>query len=150
MDSSKESVQGERCGSFGIASVLQSVDSFLMKMDLSEELNSYLIPKSTSEFPFVASADMIVIMSLELLPEVRRSLLFFCISESRIKSLASYLAIDGTEILLEDKSSAFGESSIRTVNGHNVHMLAYNQGNTGMSRKQIAPILLDFFSSEVS
>ena len=150
MDSSKESVQGERCGSFGIASVLQSVDSFLMKEDLSEELNSYLIPKSTRELSSVVSADMIVIMSLELLPEVRRSLLFFCISESRIKSLASYLAINGSEILLEDRSSARGESSILTVNGHNVHMLAYNQGNTGMSRKQIAPILLDFFSSEIS
>ena len=157
-DTSRDSVQSERCGSFGIASVLQSVDSFLMKKDLNDELSSYLIPTIASASPLPVSvpvpvsvlADMLVIMSLELLPEVRRSLLFFCTSESRIKSLSSYLAITGTDILLEDRSNIPGVPSVRTVNGQNVYMLAYNQGNTAMSRKQIAPILLDFYSSEIS
>jgi exopolyphosphatase len=153
-DTSKDSVQSEHRGSFGIASVLQSVDSFLMKKDLSDELSSYLIPTtaSASSLPVAVPvlADMLVIMSLELLPKVRRSLLFFCTSESRIKSLSSYLAIKGTDILLEDRSNIPGVPSVRTVNGQNVYMLAYNQGNTAMSRKQIAPILLDFYSSEIS
>jgi exopolyphosphatase len=155
-DTSKDPVQSERCGSFGIASVLQSVDSFLMKKDLNDELSSYLIPTIASAsslqvpVPVSVLADMLVIMSLELLPEVRRSLLFFCTSESRIKRLSSYLAIKGTDILLEDRSNIPGVPSVRTVNGQNVYMLAYNQGNTAMSRKQIAPILLDFYSSEIS
>ena len=156
IDSSKDSVQSERCGSFGIASVLQSVDSFLMKKDLSDELSSYLIPTTTSDsslpapVPVSVLADMLVIMSLELLPDVRRSLLFFCTSESRTKSLSSYLTIKGADIFLEKRSKIPGVPSVRTVNGQNVYMLAYNQGNTAMSRKQIAPILLDFYSSEMS
>jgi inorganic pyrophosphatase/exopolyphosphatase len=157
-DESKETSRKQQ-GSFGIASVLQSAESFLLKADLDIELNSYFFPFPVSEDcisvpslspPSGSKApvpDMLVIMNLEFTPQLSRSLLFFSHSEDRIRSLSAYLCAEGEALQLTAIDSPKGNPSMRACNGGNIFVLACKQGNTDMSRKQIAPFLSSYYSS---
>jgi inorganic pyrophosphatase/exopolyphosphatase len=155
---SKETSRKQQ-GSFGIASVLQSAESFLLKADLDIELNSYFFPLPVIEdcmsVPSMSSPasskapvpDMLVIMNLEFTPQLSRSLLFFSSSEDRIRSLSAYLCAEGEALQLQEIGSRKGNPSLRACNGGDIYVLAYEQGNTDMSRKQIAPFLSSYYSS---
>jgi inorganic pyrophosphatase/exopolyphosphatase len=156
-DESKETSRKQ--GSFGIASVLQSAESFLLKADLDIELNSYFFPLPVIEDcmsvpsmspPACSKApvpDMLVIMNLEFTPKLSRSLLFFSNSKDRIRSLSAYLCAEGEALQLQEIDSLKGNPSLRACNGGDIYVLAYEQGNTDMSRKQIAPFLSSYYSS---
>lgn len=157
-DVSKETSQKQQ-GSFGIASVLQSAESFLLKEDLDTELDSYFysspVTGDCNSVPSLSSPaglkvpvpDMLVIMNLEFTPQLSRSLLFFSSSEDRIRSLYAYLCAEGDALQLKAIDSYKGNPSMRACSGGNVYVLAYQQGNTDMSRKQIAPFLSNYYSS---
>ena len=158
-DVSKEASLEQR-GSLGIASVLQSADSFLLKSDLDSELNSYFFPSSVTvdgislqiqpDVSTIPAPDMLVIMNLEFKPKLSRSILFFSSSEARIRNLSAYLSAEGGALQLTELDSAHGNPSVRACSGGNIYVLAYQQGNTDMSRKQIAPFLSSYYSSKSS
>ena len=158
-DVSKEASLEQR-GSLGIASVLQSADSFLLKSDLDSELNSYFFPSSVTvdgislqiqpDVSTIPASDMLVIMNLEFKPKLSRSILFFSSSEARIRNLSAYLSAEGGALQLTELDSAHGNPSVRACSGGNIYVLAYQQGNTDMSRKQIAPFLSSYYSSKSS
>lgn len=158
-DDVSEEISREEQGSFGIASVLQSAESFLLKSDLDSELDSLffsspenedcssvpsLSPPAGSKVPV---PDMLVIMNLEFTPKLSRSLLFFSSSKDRIRSLSAHLHAEGKILQLTATDSLTGNPSVRVCNRGNIYVLAYEQGNTDMSRKQVAPFLSNYYSS---
>mmetsp|Transcript_31137 Transcript_31137/g.29697 ORF Transcript_31137/g.29697 Transcript_31137/m.29697 type:complete len:449 (-) Transcript_31137:68-1414(-) len=137
-------------GSFGISSVLQPLNLFIVKNDLNDELNAYFnsnkistAPSSSSDKTDLRSKDMFVIMGLTVEPKLNRELMFYSHSKNRIHQLESYLEVKGGHVNL----SILTIPSIIHLEGGDVYVLAYNQGNIEMSRKQIAPLLSDFYSS---
>ena len=141
-------------GLYAISSVLQSASSFLRKSDLDKVLqNTFYCTKREAadcneESPSsTVPADLLVIMGLELFPSIRRSLLFFSPSEKRLRNLSTYLAINCTDMKLSTLVTEPDYPASRSLDGGDVHMLAFDQGNTDLSRKQIAPIVSKFYET---
>jgi exopolyphosphatase len=137
-------------GSFGIASVLQPLDLFVVKNDLNDELDGYFnsdksstIPDDSLDFD-LRCKDMLVIMGLTVEPKLNRELIFYSHSKNRIQQLNLYVETTGGHIKLSILTAI---PSVIHLEGGDVYVLAYNQGNIEMSRKQIAPLLSDFYSS---
>ena len=115
---------------FGIAAVLQPLTSFLTKSDLNDEMTEF----------FSKNNDLLVIMTFVLKPSPRREILCISRSAERMKSLTAYLtSIDALKLspieLIPTQCSLDG-----------VVLCAYEQGNLAMSRKQIAPLLVEYYA----
>ena len=116
---------------FGIAAVLQPLTSFLSKKDLNEEVTEF----------FSKDNDLLVIMTFVLKPSPRREILCISRSAERMKSLTAYLTSNDALKLSPIELT----STQCSIDG--VVLCAYEQGNLAMSRKQIAPLLVDYYTS---
>ena len=149
--------------SFGVASVLQSAESFLKKKDLDDELQSYfstLTDLSTSaadssDDPKVLEVNtLMAIMFLTFHPQLRRSLLFFSDNEDTITALTAYLSTNSLDLNLSELEVDFDlfvhrdQGTPHRLGGRkNIFMTGYHQENLEMSRKQVAPIISNFCSN---
>ena len=140
-------------GLYAISSVLQSASSFLRKGDLDSVLQNAFYCKlpeaSNDEEPLscTSPADLLVIMGLELFPTVRRSLLLFSPSEKRLRNLSTYFAVNFGDMRLQTLATEPDYPACRSLDGGDVYMLAFDQGNAELSRKQIAPIIAKFYET---
>lgn len=115
---------------FGVASVLQSMSDFLKKENIYQSLLDDHFPE----------CDFSAIMFLKLIDDVpHRQLVLASPNENLIRDLLDYL--DGNELL---QPTVVGRSCDSLTN---IQMVQIEQGNTKASRKQVAPILMDFYRS---
>jgi exopolyphosphatase len=129
-------------GLFGISAVLQPLESFLQKPDLAVELSNYL---TSSDSSGTRLKDVLVVMGFLIKPHPQRELLVFSTDKSRITALSQYLASEkcrGADF----HAMKNAPKTITASSGETVHVLAYHQGNVALSRKQIAPMLSEFYS----
>lgn len=140
-------------GLYAISSVLQSASSFLRKGDLDSVLQNAFyckIPDASNDeeaLSCTSPADLLVIMGLELFPTVRRSLLLFSPSEKRLRNLFTYFAVNSGDMRLQTLATEPDYPVFRSLDGGDVYMLAFDQGNAELSRKQIAPIIAKFYET---
>jgi len=111
---------------------LQPVSTFLIKPDLQVALASYF-----SE-PY-RNHDLLVVMTFVMKPAPRRELLFFAQTQERMDALVAFL--EGKKDLLQ-----LAAIDVDAVEIGGLRVRAYAQGNVGMSRKQVAPLLTELYS----
>lgn len=133
---------------FGISSVLLSVLDFATsKPDLAKAVSSYL---DGEKGPVL---DAFVVMNLVMEPSLQRGLMIFSRDETRIAQIHSFL----TKKYCDDESNesktiidVVEETSIDSAAAQSfldagLHYKIYQQGNLKASRKQVAPLLSDFY-----
>ena len=123
--------------SFGVASVLQPMDDFMEKHGGLNSLKSPCLE-------FVNSFEVFVIMFFSFTNSIgqytgpQRQLVLMAKSEESLQEAASFLKQDTTLQLEEVKRSTTSED---------INLVCFKQGNPKASRKQLAPILMDYFKS---
>ena len=109
----------------------QPAAAFLTKPDLPEALSAYF-----SE-PY-RNHDLLAVMTFVVKPTPRRELLFFAQTQARMDALTAFLGKqDQLQLTAIDLDAA-------EIGG--LRVSAYAQGNVGMSRKQVAPLLTELYS----
>jgi len=123
-------------GSFGVASVLQSMNDFMEKHNWMNSLDS-----TCQEF--VNSFEVFVIMFFSFSNSdgkdtgPQRQLALLAKSEESLKKVANFLKQD-TALQLEE---------VKRSESNDMYLLGFKQGNPKASRKQVAPILMNYFKS---
>lgn len=132
----------------GISSVLLPAVDFMGKSDLASSV-SYYFNEGNDGIP----VQLLVVMTLSLLPQPQRELVIFSPSLELIDRISSYLVSDCPDLLLELHGSS-PEELIAPAYGLGISgvdkfwMVKGSQSNMKMSRKQVAPILIDYFRKE--
>ena len=114
----------------GISSVLLPIVDLVAKTDFTRTITNY-----------VESLDLVVIMTFTTSPAPRREIFFASRSASRLSALEAFLQEQGQLQLQEQQLP----QTVSTIAGNRV--LCYKQGNIKASRKQIQPILSDFYKA---
>ena len=106
--------------------------------------------------------ELLLVMSTVYQPEFRRELLIASHDEARADALATFLQVAGGAVELEplpvslsasasaSRSNEVGKDGRLCVTGADgavLHVRAFYQGNSKASRKQIAPLVHEFYSS---
>jgi len=158
----------------GIASTLLPVQQFLEKHGSTNDVRQYMACPTlerkscvddedrASECEPIQPLELLLVMSTVYRPKFRRELLIVSYDEARADALAFFLQGTGDATMLEPLSLAVSASApdIRSGNvgeigklrvagadGVSLHMRAFHQGNSKASRKQIAPLVQEFYSA---
>lgn len=116
-------------GSFGVASILQPLSDFLEKPGIWEAISTYF-----------AGEKVLVIMCLAIVDGAPSRQLAICgQNRDMIDALVSHLDADASLGIEVTREESF------VVNAKDLHTVRIAQGNSKASRKQVAPILMDFF-----
>jgi len=116
---------------FGVSSVLQSMDEFLTKANVSQSLVDLCFP----------GCDFVGVMFLVIEKDIpRRQLLLASPHEKLMKELVMYLEKQPDSILQPTVVD------IRYDSKTQLHLVQIEQGNPKASRKQLAPILMEFYN----
>eukprot|EP00559_Dactyliosolen_fragilissimus_P001252 CAMPEP_0184864868 /NCGR_PEP_ID=MMETSP0580-20130426/16164_1 /TAXON_ID=1118495 /ORGANISM="Dactyliosolen fragilissimus" /LENGTH=478 /DNA_ID=CAMNT_0027363797 /DNA_START=308 /DNA_END=1744 /DNA_ORIENTATION=+ len=122
---------------FGISSVLLQLDSLVSKEEFHKQLETYMNEE--------ADVPLLVVMAMILRDgKPQRELMLVANDDNLLENL--------TKFLLFNNSAAFLQLSevVNRSNTNNINMVRMNQANSKGSRKQVAPILLEFFSRNKS
>lgn len=137
---------------FGISAIIMPIEQFVMTSDLEESLNKYLC---RDPFPL----DLFVVISFIPSSEnPRKQICLYSKNAILLERIILYLQKESFQLML-NKSIYSGEhnpieqedlvimtETINRMKKKNVYMAVFEQGNLKISRKQLAPILCDFFS----
>lgn len=120
---------------FGSSSILLDMDSLLTKPNFVEETISYM---NESEIPLLA------ILGLKLIGQSTQRELLLCGSDRNlVNNIADYILTNpAAKKAMQSEEKALEKDTGALVVRH------FQQGNPKASRKQVAPILLNFFSQE--
>jgi len=147
----------------GIASTLLPIMQFLEKEDSCAQMAQYMscpiLEGSSSEAGAEAAAttieplEMLLVMSTVYTPEFRRELLLASFDEEKVDALATFLQAQGNSIRLQPLPMpmpvpvlvADADAAAEAV--HGLHLRVFHQGNAKASRKQIAPLVQQFYGS---
>lgn len=116
----------------GVAAVLQPVTRFLTKPDLVEQLEDFFRNSNN---------DVLVVMTFLLQPVSRRELLFVTRTSERLQSMTDFFTSNAALSL-----SSIGLTPTQANLG-GFKLAAYHQQNLSMSRKQVAPLLVEYYST---
>ena len=120
---------------FGSSSILLDVDSFLTKPNVVEETISYM---NESEIPLLA------VLGLKVIGQFMKRELLLCGSDrSLVNNMADYILTNpAAKMAMQSEEKPVEKDTGALVVRH------FQQGNPKASRKQVAPILLNFFSQD--
>jgi hypothetical protein len=120
---------------FGSSSILLDMDSFLAKPNFVEETISYM---NESEIPLLA------VLGLKLIGQSTQRELLLCGSDRRlVNNMADYLLTNpAAKTAMQSEERPLENDTEALVVRH------FQQGNPKASRKQVAPVLLNFFSQD--
>jgi exopolyphosphatase len=125
--------------SFGMSAVLQPVHTFMTKPDLVPTIQSYFAENPRD--------DMLVVMTFLSEPELMREIVLFFKDDALAESVADFLATKGSHMKLELYTDLANVQELSTSPPSSIRTLGYRQGNLSMSRKQVAPLLLEYYSA---
>ena len=120
---------------FGSSSILLDMDSLLTKPNFVEETISYM---NESEIP------LLTVLGLKLIGQSTQRELLLCGSDRNlVNNIADYILTNpAAKKAMQSEEKALEKDTGALVVRH------FQQGNPKASRKQVAPILLNFFSQE--
>jgi inorganic pyrophosphatase/exopolyphosphatase len=122
---------------FGMSSILLPVTEFLNHNDVISVIDKYLEKNDDQVL------DILAVMSFVTNPEPTRELLLLSYSESRLNDILTYIETKHSTIELSPID--IDSSIIDKMKQKKVYGLAFKQGNLKMSRKQVAPILQQYY-----
>jgi inorganic pyrophosphatase/exopolyphosphatase len=122
---------------FGMSSILLSVIEFINHNDTISIINKYLDNNNNKVL------DILAIMSFVTKPIPTRELLLLSYSEYRLNDIVKY--INSNHNTIELSSIDIDNNIIHNMKQKKVYGLAFKQGNLKMSRKQLAPILQQYY-----
>ena len=122
---------------FGMSSILLSVIEFINHNDSISIINKYLDNNNDKVL------DILAIMSFVTNPIPTRELLLLSYSEYRLNDIVKY--INSNHNTIELSSIDIDNNIIHNMKQKKVYGLAFKQGNLKMSRKQLAPILQQYY-----
>jgi hypothetical protein len=124
---------------FGVSTVLLPLTEFLRKSDLTDSILLYM---KEVDIEFLA-----VMSAFEDDGHFRRQLAICCANDNfPLRRMAKFLLESQSQLdltLLDDDDPTITQGDTR------LSILSFNQGNVKPSRKQIGPLLLEFFEEEV-
>jgi exopolyphosphatase len=132
---------------FGVASVLQRMEDFLQKPRVLESIrDSFFSDDHTN-----TTMEFFGIMFFSVLDDgtPRRQLVLACPNAERLNSLVSFLQEEeGSSSSSPSSSSSLQLDVLERKHddtSSNLHVVYMNQGNARASRKQVAPLLMEYF-----
>lgn len=132
LDYKSFTVGNEQPHHFGIASVLQSMAEFLQKPDSYQSLVESYFPR----------CDFVAVMFLKIEHDTpQRELLLACPDVTLMEALVQHLQSedDGSSILQPIILDRYWDATT------SLHCVQIKQGNPKASRKQVAPVLIEFY-----
>ena len=120
---------------FGMSSVLLPVTEFINHIDVLTVIEDYLTENKENKL------DILVIMSFVTNPTPTRELLLLSHSEERLQEIYKFIDTNHKSL---DLSSIDININMKEKN---LCGLAFKQGNLKMTRKQVAPILQQFYDT---
>ena len=127
--------QADGDNAFGASSILLNLDLFLAKDNSIEEIQSFM---TQANVPLLA-----VLSSQFQNNEPRRELLICGTDAKLVDEMASYLLTSEKASMMQSEQVPLGIDADGSL-----AMKRFRQGNPKASRKQVAPILSSFYSSE--
>ena len=95
---------------------------------------------------------MLLVMSTVYQPAFRRELLVASFDSAEVDALASFFESKGADVQLSPMTvlggTSAGDHSVTFEDGRILCIRVFNQGNVKASRKQIAPLVQDFYDSK--
>ena len=140
----------------GIASTLLPLSSFVQKSDVLLALSSFIekpgLEADSSSGVKVKALDALLVMSSVFLPSYRRELLVASFDEDLHNKLLAFLTVPAHDLdltILQLSTSASSDGAVEDilVSGRSLYMQWYLQGNSRASRKQLAPLVQEFYKS---
>jgi exopolyphosphatase len=130
--------------SFGVATVLLPMNDFLVKPNVVESLQEYM---QQADVDFLG----VMLTYTDSTGGLGRQMVLCGRNSFPLDGIVQFLKEEGTLSLQEVDDTVTASSSCVAVTGENGFALRlFNQGNARASRKQVAPILLQFFESGAS
>ena len=135
-------------GSFGVSSVLMKLDQFLAKEGSADAMAALMQSKGLK---------LLAVLSFMTNPKPHRQLLLYHSSDSSaVDAAAQYLQQEAEHLELHETDGVSSSSDSSNGNSSNGDCAAaagvlrlFEQGNVAASRKQVAPALMEYFSSKL-
>jgi len=125
------------CHVFGMSSVLCSIEGLAQKDSFLEALQQFQKQKNI---------ELLVIMSHERKPTSRRQLLLFSSQPESIRGVFEYL-MDTCAFLELDHCDILSNGALCPSSSPETNLVFFQQKNIKATRKQVAPVLIKYFSN---